>query len=91
MRSGWLAGGSEGSLSESSEGDWRGGLILVRDLIVCGLFTGKGQGPVRQDGGDIVAGENVAQNRAPCSAVPPPADGDGTGNDLPDALPTRAL
>ena len=66
-------------------GDRRGGLILVRDLIVCGLFTGKGQGPVRQDGGDIVAGENVAQNRAPCSAVPPPADGDGTGNDLPDA------
>ena len=66
-------------------GDRRGGLILVRDLIVCGLFTGKGQGPVRQDGGDIVAGEDVAQNRAPCSVVPPPADGDGTGNDLPDA------
>ena len=68
-----------------SRRDRRGGLILVRDLIVCGLFTGKGQGSVRQDGGHVITGENVAQSRVPGSVVPPPADGDGTGNDLPDA------
>ena len=66
-------------------GDRRGGLILVRDLIVCGLFTGKGQGSVRQDGGHVITGEDVAQLRAPGAVVPPPADGYGTGNDLPDA------